>query len=419
MKNILFVLPRSLYPLESGGMQAIFNGIIALIDHYYIILTYIAQDTQEEVYRKEKCAELFDGKVIVIPCFTPQLPSRSSILYRCVNKFNKLLDRIYKVPARPYNIYSYWINELLPQPKIFINLVNKIIDEYHIDIVQCEMLCTLSLVQSLPSQVKKVFVHHELGFVRHKLELDKWPQSEEFDGHSYCQCSKKLEISQLNLYDRIITLSSTDSQKLKDAGVTTKIDDSFAIVKRYEFKDNNIDHNPLQLTFIGPDLHGPNLQGIQWFLDNCWEQLLANNPNYHLTIIGHWSPKNIEIFKEKYKNVSFAGFVDNLAKALQGTVMIVPITIGSGIRMKILEASNLGIPFVSTSIGAEGIPVVSGKHCLIADTAAAFADAVIQMKDIDAQREMAANAKKLIQSYYSLENLRQNRLEIYSSIMEE
>ena len=110
------------------------------------------------------------------------------------------------------------------------------------------------------------------------------------------------------------------------------------------------------------------------------------------------------------------GFVDDLESAIQNTIMIVPITIGSGIRMKILEAANLGIPFVSTSVGAEGIPVLSGRHCLLADDPSDFVDAILQLKDHEKRAMFIQNAHQLIETNYSLEALRRNRRALYASI---
>lgn len=74
--------------------------------------------------------------------------------------------------------------------------------------------------------------------------------------------------------------------------------------------------------------------------------------------------------------------------------MIVPIRIGSGIRMKLLEASNLGIPFVSTTVGAEGLPFKHKQDCLLADSVDSFVECILAMKELPLQRKLANNAYK-------------------------
>lgn len=416
-KSILFILPCSLYPLESGGMQAIYNGIIAIKEYYNIVITYTAQATEKNYANYKGFQELMaDESISILPYFDSSASQQPSIPRRIINKLHHILDRIYPPIILPYNPMSYWLIELYPQPKDFISHVRGIISRYKIDIVQSEMLCNLSFVQCLPASVKSVFVHHELGFVRHELELKEMRESN-CDEQSFLNCSRNLEISQLNQYNCVITLSPIDSQKLRNAGVVTNIQDSFAIVKKtFASMQTDAVETGLDLAFVGPDLHGPNVMGVQWFLENCWDNLLKYNPNYHFTIIGKWSRRNIEELLARYKNLTFTGFVSDLAEALQGKIMIVPLTVGSGIRMKILEASNIGIPFVSTSIGAEGIPLQSGKHCLIADSPEDFVEAVIKMGDSVLRKTCIKNAYRLVDEHYSIEALKQNRLKIYDAL---
>lgn len=419
-KKILFILPCSLYPLESGGMQAIYNGIIAIKEAYDIFITYTTKATEENIERAKEFQNLMGNDSIrILPYFEPCPTQKPSLKRRIVNKLHHILDRVCPPVRRPYYPITYWLAELYPQPKPFIAHVNEIISRNQIDIVQSEMLCNLSFVQCLPASVKSVFVHHELGFVRHGLEIEAM-QNEIYDGQSFLNCSKNLEISQLNQYDCVITLSPIDSQKLRSAGVNTDVRDSFAIVKQASAPlQNDVAELRDEIAFVGPDIHGPNVLGVEWFLENCWNKLLQQNPNYHFKIIGRWSDKKKAELSSQYKNLTFAGFVDDLAEALRGTVMIVPLTVGSGIRMKILEASTIGIPFISTSIGAEGIPLTSGTHCLIADNAEDFVNAIIRMKDSDLRKKCIQNAHQLVEEHYSMAALSRNRLDIYDSLLKE
>lgn len=413
-KNILLIIHCLPYPLNSGGSQAIFNGIKAIKDDYSVFVTYPGNNTVSEQNDKSSFLAEIGGNVQLLPFVSETHATKSSLVQRIARRLSAQLNRIGMPANKPANPYSWWIEEQIPKPKAYIEHVCKIIEQYQIDAVQCEMVRNLPFVLSIPSNVKKIFVHHELGFVRHELELDSIT-SDFYDGKSISQWAKCLEIGLLNKFDHVITLSSVDSQKLKDAGVTTNLHDSFAIIKTSEITSIS-SNNPHDLSFVGPDSHLPNLVGLKWFLDNCWSDLLRTNGNYRLKIIGKWSEANIAAFSSKYPNISFLGFVDDLKSALQNTIMIVPITIGSGIRMKILEASNLGIPFVSTSVGAEGIPLQSGIHCMIADRPSDFTNAILQLKDNEKRAMLIQNAHQLIKKNYSMEALRRNRLAIYSSI---
>ena len=415
-KNILLIAHCLPYPLNSGGRQAIFNGILAIKDDYNIFITYPDTDTARDRIDKLAFLTAIGENVKLLPFVNNNSVEERSFVQKASCKLIALLNKICKTKQAPPNPYSYWIEELLPKSKSYIDHIRNIIKDCNIDAVQCEMVRNLPLVLSLPCNIKTIFVHHELGFTRHQLELESL-SSDFYDGQTICNWAKCLEISLLNKFDHIVTLSSTDSRKLRDAGVTTRIHDSFAIVKSSQVA-NLVSDNPLELSFVGPDNHIPNIVGLKWFLDNCWTRLLQTDANYHLRIIGKWSEKNITSLSALYPNVSFMGFVENLESAIQNTIMIVPITIGSGIRMKILEAAKLGIPFVSTTIGAEGIPVQSGKHCLLADDPSDFVDAILQLKDHDKRAMFIIKAHQLIEDNYSLEALKRNKLSLYASIFD-
>lgn len=415
-KNILFIIHRLPYPLSSGGRQAVFNGILAIKDYYNVFVTYPEQKDIDLSNEKKHFLSLIGGSVKLLPYLVggKKVSNQRNIVQRLSSKINSFLNE--KPKVKPCNPYAYWVEELLPKPKPIIQHIQEIIKQEKIDIVQSEMLCNISFIHAIPHNVKTVFVHHELGFVRHELELGS-RVSDDFDGNSYAMCSKNLEIGQLNNYDCVVTLSSIDKKKLIDSGVRTRIVDSFAIVDGKDYTNRITDWH-CELSFVGPDNHEPNVVGLNWFLETCWDKLLLKDPRFHLTIIGKWTERNIVKITNRFNNISFAGFVDDLSEALRKTVMIVPITVGSGIRMKILEAANLGIPFISTTIGAEGIPLITGVHCLIADTPDEFILSIEKMKDDVFRNSIVNHANQMVRQHYSIEALCQNRLSIYQSLYE-
>jgi glycosyltransferase involved in cell wall biosynthesis len=88
----------------------------------------------------------------------------------------------------------------------------------------------------------------------------------------------------------------------------------------------------------------------------------------------------------------------------QSWVCVVPLKVGGGSRLKILEAMALGTPVVATSKGAEGLDVTAGEDILIADEPSAFADAVLQLLEDQALRaRLTANGRRLVEERYSWE----------------
>ena len=415
-QNLLFVLPFLPYPMESGGHQALYNGIAAVKDDFNVFVMYEADDNEHYHTSVQQFLQ-YIPKAHVIPLLHEV--HVETFKEKVVRKTKSLLKKALGMEKTPMladpiiNTCGWWKTTVTPDNKAWLELIHQTCIDCHIDIVQIEMPWRISDVLAVPDGIKRVYVHHELGFVRRAQEIETMGMS------AYAKACKTFadrnEIALLNLYDEVITLSPIDAQKLKDAGVNVPIFSSFAIID--SSKDILEDKGDgKRLTFIGPEIHNPNFVGVTWFLENCWSQLKTKCPEIQLDIIGNWSEPRKEEYAAKYKDVHFLGFVDDLYEAIKDSTMIVPITIGSGIRMKILEASSKGVPFVSTSVGAEGIPVTNRKDCFIADTPDAFVEGILKLRNSDLRHQFVVNANKMVREYYSLGALRKNRLEIYEKL---
>ncbi len=418
-KNILFVIPWLPYPMKSGGHQALFNGIAAVKDDFNIYLTYEAWEGEEYRNTEEGFLQKIPQAQLLPLVRSINLNTKAPLPIRILRKVKKIVyGLIYPHQQKTFTDNKYkreqgWIRSISPLAPDFIEHVHSICNKYKFEIIQVEMPWLISMVFGLPKTAKKVYVHHELGFVRRELEIKNNPSAYTLTCKAFADLN---EIAQLNLYDTIITLSPIDTNKLKKTGVSVPIESSFAIIDS-PANPEVATSNGKVLTFIGPDNHSPNFIGITWFLENCWGKLKDYDKEYRLNIIGKWSDMHTQEIKEKYADISFLGFVPDLNSAIKGTIMIVPITIGSGIRMKILEACSKGVPFVSTTVGAEGIPVENGKNCFITDNPSQFIEYIIKLQDSNLQKSFIINAHKMVEKNYSLVALRQNREAIYDTLL--
>lgn len=121
-----------------------------------------------------------------------------------------------------------------------------------------------------------------------------------------------------------------------------------------------------------------NVNGVIWFLDQVLPLVREHVPGFAMHLLGRCPPADLQ--KRAGAEVVVHGFVDDVRPyAARAGVYVVPLHVGSGIRIKILEAMAMGMPVVTTSVGCEGIPGVPGTHFLIADTAEEFAAAVTAM----------------------------------------
>lgn len=398
-KKILFVLHTMPWPLNLGGNQAMYNGIVALRGLADIFVTFpLALKTPDyDIFLAN-----IGPDIKVFPYF---VKSNFSLKKYAVIIAKILLRPFYK---KKFNSSKY-LDDVLSFPQVAqdeISFINSIIVENKIDIVQIEMLSHISLVNSLPINIRKVFVHHEIGYVVKEQLVDKYGGNDYFK--SKLATYKILEIGLLNLFDDIIVLSEVDKHKLQNEGVVVPIHASFAIVKSPQSITPRIEDYH-SLFFIGTSKHRPNYLGLLWFLENCWNNLLNIDSNYKLNVISFWDKELIKSITIKYKNINFLGYVENIDKVLIDGIMIVPITVGSGIRMKILEAANHGMPVVSTTIGAEGLPLVDSENSYITDNPKEFVDDILKLKDVEIRRKFVFSLYENVKKNYSLEALRDNR----------
>lgn len=159
----------------------------------------------------------------------------------------------------------------------------------------------------------------------------------------------------------------------------------------------------------------PNQEGVDWLINHVWPLVLINIPDARLLLAGRNMPS--KYFNLKIQGVTIIGEVENANDfILKSGIMLVPLLSGSGMRVKIIEGLAAGKAIVSTSIGAEGIPVKNGHDILIADEPEAFAMQIIKLfNKPDLIHQLSINAtclakEKLLNSniILNLENFYKN-----------
>jgi glycosyltransferase involved in cell wall biosynthesis len=121
-----------------------------------------------------------------------------------------------------------------------------------------------------------------------------------------------------------------------------------------------------------------------------WPALRAQFPDLTITIVGRNPPANIRALAEQ-PGWTVTGTVPDVRPHLaESEILIVPLRIGGGTRIKIYEGIAAGLPVVSTSIGAEGLPLHDGEHIVLADTPAAFVVAISSLLRDDTRRNAIA-----------------------------
>ena len=164
--------------------------------------------------------------------------------------------------------------------------------------------------------------------------------------------------------------------------------------------------------------HSPMDWAARWIIEEILPLVKKKIPDIHFYMVG----KGSEIVWGKLNNpsVTVTGkLVSVLPYLCNADVALVPLKFESGTRFKILEAGVCGIPIVSTTLGAEGIPITHNRDILIADTPIEFAEAIIRIiQDKKFAEEIAKHCKKLVEKKYSVEYLAEEGKAILEYIKE-
>lgn len=228
---------------------------------------------------------------------------------------------------------------------------------------------------------------------------------------------KNYELQMLNNYDGIAAISSIEQIELKTLGCKIPICHIPFAMDIKNKKIESITEEKYSVFSLAAMDWQPNIEGVNWFLENVWNKILQSIPNAKFYVAGRNMSK--EWMQKKYRNVEMVGEVKNAEQFVANkSVMIVPLFSGGGVRIKIIEGFAMQKAMVSTAIGAEGIQYKNGVHLLEANDADTFAANVCKLLLNDVERkQLAENARKHAEVFYDIEPATQKLINFYHQLI--
>lgn len=431
--KILFILPYVPYPLNSGGNQATFNMIDKIRDEHNVsILFYInnvenanALEQLREVWKDVTFFPYVELQQAAEPTAVPDTLSFRICNYlrkSFTRKVNRKLRKFYAQSQTEESCDFLRKNSCLYQnyPTLSEGYKQHVyeVSRKGFDAVQVEFYESLSLVYLLPVEVTKIYVQHEIRYIRSKNELDLFKHQTPEDFYRW-HLLKDMELMALSHYDYIVALTEIDKTLMLASQKDLNIYVSPAVIKLPDTK-YSFDHVGQELVFVGSGEHFPNADGMMWF---CKEvlSLIKKKCNIKINIVGKWEKRLQEEMLKIEPSLYFTGYIEDLNEFMNGKISIVPIRIGSGMRIKLLDSVWAASPIVTTSKGCEGLPFVDGKNCLIADSAQDFANAIMRMlenKD-NMQKKLTESSAETISGIIDSTQLIERRMKLYRNIKKE
>ena len=298
--------------------------------------------------------------------------------------------------SQSYNVVRFYSNDL--ETKLI-----KILKSQEFDVVQLETLWVALYVDVIRKHSKAKIVLRSQN-----VEYAIWERLAEAASNPLKKMYLKLlakrlknyELSMLNKYDGIATITDIDGNAFKKLGCTVPVINIPFGIDISKYKEDKLSAEFPSVFHIGAMDWMPNSDGIKWFLENVWKQIPALHPDVKLYLAGRNMPEWLS--QLKMQNVVVVGEVEDSHLFINSkSIMIVPLSSGGGMRVKIIEGMALGKAIISTSIGAEGIEYENGKDILIANTAGEFVEALNKcLGDKTYTERVAHNARILAENKY-------------------
>jgi len=217
---------------------------------------------------------------------------------------------------------------------------------------------------------------------------------------------RKLRREELGTYrdaDGVYLCSAVDERRLLDqvTGVRSVVIPNAADVDYYQPRPTDPPPDGRTLVFFGTLSYVPNTDGVIHFVRDIWPRIAEAHPKARCKIIGGRPPPSLLALAGP--RIELTGFVSDLRPHLAAAAaVVVPLRLGGGTRLKIVEAMAMGKAIVSTTLGAEGIEAVPGRDLLVEDAPAGFAEAVNRLlAEPSLAAHMGQSARRLAVEQYA------------------
>ena len=176
---------------------------------------------------------------------------------------------------------------------------------------------------------------------------------------------------------------------------------------------------PAHLIYIGSMDWYPNEDAVAFFADEVLPRIQESVPDVKFSIVGGNPSARVQKLAEK-EGIVVTGRVPEIKPYFaEATVFVVPLRIGSGTRLKILEALAMGKAIVSTSVGAEGLDLKDGEEIFIADEPKVFAEAVTRLlKDPSLRRRIGESGRARVEQDYDWRSISEKLHQLYTKILD-
>jgi sugar transferase (PEP-CTERM/EpsH1 system associated) len=392
--EILVVAPYPPYPPRFGGAARVFHLVRMLAREHRVTLACLASPGQRAALGplRDICAEVH----------TEDYPAATR---------HKRWYQLRSLVARPFSYYLNYSPALAAR-------VRRLLAERRFDLVQLEFGDAAPYYSLPPPTVPWVLDEHNLEY---RVLERSWQQARSplrrLFNRSEARKVREAELAACRRARAVLTTSHVDRAALAPEvpGVPIRVvpngvDTSF-------FIPGEEPEDPTAIVFTGSIDYHPNTDGVLHFCADILPRIHARAPDAVFTVVGKDPPASVRALAGP--RVVVTGEVPDVRPWMQrAAVFVVPLRVGGGTRLKILEALACGRAVVSTSLGCEGIDVTPGDDILVADTPADFAAAVLRcLRDPALRARLGARGRALVERRYRWDAIGDDLIAFYRTLV--
>ena len=362
--HILWVKNELLHPLDKGGRIRTYEMLRRLRDHHRV--SYVALDDGTTTAEQRARAREYCDDLVLVPWRRAPLRGwrRGLAILRNV------------VSSLPFALAPY-------RSAAMTRVIRERCTEgdARADVVVCDFLVpALNVPAGLPCPVV-LFQHNVEAMIwERRTRVAANPVMRLYMAEQWRRM-RRVEREQCLRFDHVVAVSPEDAAVFRSAygvehvsSVPTGVDTDF-------FRPSGaVAQATASIVFTGSMDWMPNEDGMVFFVDEVLPRIERAVPEASLTIVGRNPTARVRALADRNPRVTVTGTVPDVRPYLESaSVVVVPLRVGGGTRIKIYEAMGMERAVVSTTIGAEGLDVADGEHIVLADDPASFADAVIAL----------------------------------------
>lgn len=386
--KVLFLSQRFLFPQDTGGKLRTSNILEHLNKRFSLTVISNVESPKDDPYAKQM--DRLCDKFIPVPWVEPR---RYSFRF------------YWEIFKKQFSIYPVtMLNDFSPELE---EAVLKELNTVKYDLAICDFMQSTLNFRHANNIPRILFQHNvETTISQRHMQRSKDPISKLF---WWLQFRKMFhhEKKQSSLFDTVIAVSDADKQRMEEwyklnnvRTIPTGVDTDF-------YSMNGKTKEEKQIVFVGAMDWLPNNDAMYYFLEKIFPIIQKEEPDVNFVIVGRNPSPQLERFAKSYSNVIVTGWVEDTRPYISDSaVFLVPIRIGGGTRMKIYEGMAMGKAIVSTTVGAEGLPLKHSEHVFLADDERGFADQVVNLlRDEQLRKQIGEQARRYVYENFRWEKV--------------